>query len=297
MPSFDKDTKWYDYDLIKWNEEIFNYDKQTYWKLSGISLLFHHNYISKESEFKSWNEKSLWISLPHDDCFNPKRNCLIVKNNISIFLSKNYHVSDFFKDNINCNNKNNNNLTNDSKSVTNTCSEQVITKKIFDSVEKLFEEINDKNESIFNQILIKMERLAIENHYMNQRIHFLSSLYIVETKQQDNKKETNKKFQECIICLDLIADIIYFPCHHLCVCHKCNQKINYQKCSLCRSEITSIFHLKNSFQNCFVCNQKISDHIFDICKHVCLCQDCKKNNLNCPICFQKNNSLKKIWIN
>lgn len=299
MPSFDTDTKWYDSDLIKWNEKIFNYDYETCKKLNGLALIFYKNYQTNQYYFE-WTKDSLFVVLPHHKTYSPKNNCLIVDHNLGMFYSENYNVSDFFKNSdINSNSStNSNNNNNNSRSENNSFSEERITQNVLDSVEKLLEEINDKNEVTFNQMLVTIEKLSIKNDYMNQRIQFLSSLNTVELKQQDDSKETNKKIQECIICFDSTADIVYFPCQHLCICYKCNQNIKHTKCSMCRSTITYVHHLKDSSlssQKCFVCHQKSPDHIFDKCKHVCLCHDCKKENVHCPICFQKNNSLTKIW--
>lgn len=42
--------------------------------------------------------------------------------------------------------------------------------------------------------------------------------------------------QKCVICLDKVKNILLEPCHHLCACDDCIEKIN-NKCPICRADV------------------------------------------------------------
>lgn len=42
---------------------------------------------------------------------------------------------------------------------------------------------------------------------------------------------------ECVVCMDSVSNLIYFPCGHLCSCEECGNQL--EKCPICRKVIAS----------------------------------------------------------
>ena len=54
---------------------------------------------------------------------------------------------------------------------------------------------------------------------------------------EDNKVKKSIKEEECVICYDKQADILFLDCLHICTCEDCYNIGNLNKCPLCRKEL------------------------------------------------------------
>lgn len=63
---------------------------------------------------------------------------------------------------------------------------------------------------------------------------FLNSIFLYFLKlKEDNIFSSN--FIDCIICMDVDKNIIFYPCKHFYCCNKCSRELKL--CPICRSEI------------------------------------------------------------
>jgi len=62
------------------------------------------------------------------------------------------------------------------------------------------------------------------------------------TELEVSSSKTSHENHLCVICEDGTKNIVFVPCHHLCVCIKCFEKHKIISCPMCRKEITS--HIK-----------------------------------------------------
>jgi hypothetical protein len=45
---------------------------------------------------------------------------------------------------------------------------------------------------------------------------------------------------ECVICNDQMRNVIFQPCHHMCVCYDCYKKLQNKQCPMCKASVSSI---------------------------------------------------------
>jgi Zinc finger, C3HC4 type (RING finger) len=85
---------------------------------------------------------------------------------------------------------------------------------------------------------------------------------------------------KCLVCCATIRDVVFRPCHHICVCLECSKKL--RACPLCRQKCTAKIQIQSL--KCFECHQE--PHEF--------CATCAR--LNCETCDTRCNCTKfKIY--
>lgn len=55
----------------------------------------------------------------------------------------------------------------------------------------------------------------------------------------DNVAKQDNDDMECVICLDNRRDVVFKPCNHCCVCHRCYVTMPTQECPCCMQQISS----------------------------------------------------------
>jgi len=101
---------------------------------------------------------------------------------------------------------------------------QQIIRKLLRTDRKTF------NENITNkEITIKNLKRTMRRY--NRKLKFMINI---------KRSLDNNKFEECIICMDLINSVAFNPCGHL-YCHNCIKKI--KNCALCRVKKKDIYQL------------------------------------------------------
>ena len=135
-----------------------------------------------------------------------------------------------------------------------------LEKKYFDLEKKE----SDKCEEYSDLLNKKKNELEILKKYNNiYLLHNINELNYYELKELDSKLEKllkgikNEKLNKlkkssfpllnkksCIVCYTNEISIIFKPCNHLCICEKCNEKVN--SCPMCRKLISSRLKVKLS---------------------------------------------------
>jgi hypothetical protein len=58
-------------------------------------------------------------------------------------------------------------------------------------------------------------------------------------KADNLKKQVKDEILLCIICQDNNKNMIFEPCHHICICEPCDKATPLADCPICRKVITS----------------------------------------------------------
>lgn len=45
---------------------------------------------------------------------------------------------------------------------------------------------------------------------------------------------------KCIICIEIVKNVIFIPCYHVALCKKCYDDLEEKKCPICRKPIVNI---------------------------------------------------------
>jgi len=62
-----------------------------------------------------------------------------------------------------------------------------------------------------------------------------------ETQKSEIANENNNDDRTCVVCLEVIKNVVFLPCKHLCTCSKCALTIlkSSNACPICRTKIQS----------------------------------------------------------
>ena len=67
---------------------------------------------------------------------------------------------------------------------------------------------------------------------------YCKSCAIIQTKKILKEREIKSKIPDCVACMDSQSTHLAFPCGHLCICSKCVERLEQQKCPVCNQFVT-----------------------------------------------------------
>lgn len=101
-----------------------------------------------------------------------------------------------------------------------------------------------------------------------------------------------EKWQECFICCDRDANLVYVPCGHLASCENCGRQVS--SCPICKQIPTSVIEFKGTRPgSCFTCKQAKPKMLFVECQHLVLCEQCDAKQ--CPVCEEARDIIIKVF--
>lgn len=112
--------------------------------------------------------------------------------------------------------------------------------------------------------------------------------------------------KSCLVCIDSLPTVLFFPCRHLVTCETCSPRID--KCPQCdaivmKGEDNRVFiaELKDEQKNCSYCEGEVknrADMIGPKCHHLEICQACcREMGKECPVmnCRVEDNALLQVY--
>lgn len=97
----------------------------------------------------------------------------------------------------------------------------------------------------------------------------------VKLLKEEEKKSNEKSNNLCKICFKNKSNIVFDTCGHKCCCEDCADKLNNNKCIMCRKLTSQIISCKNAINKiCAKCWINKIDIIFYPCGHEIVCEEC-----------------------
>ena len=106
--------------------------------------------------------------------------------------------------------------------------------------------VNDDN--VLKTIRTYIEDFENEGYYMKFTKRFNAYILIkdINTDDQDDEMPIIKnininrtfKLDECVICMEYIRNVLFCECAHICLCEKCIEIKQFDRCPICKSDIT-----------------------------------------------------------
>lgn len=51
---------------------------------------------------------------------------------------------------------------------------------------------------------------------------------------------------KCIICIEIVKNVIFIPCFHVVLCKRCYEELVEKRCPICREPVSSIVKIFSS---------------------------------------------------
>ena len=106
--------------------------------------------------------------------------------------------------------------------------------------------VNDDN--VLKTIRTYIEDFEDEGYYMKFTKRFNAYILIkdIDTDDEDDEMpiikniNINKTFKldECVICMEYIPNVLFCECGHICLCEKCIEIKQFDRCPICKTDIT-----------------------------------------------------------
>lgn len=100
--------------------------------------------------------------------------------------------------------------------------------------------------SVYFKPAKETELLCIEKHQAEERIKTKSCEILLTEEGNEEEKDSWPIEKECLICLDLLCNVIIIPCGHGGICKRCAKKLAKTKkpCHICRGKIEKIMKVR-----------------------------------------------------
>ena len=108
--------------------------------------------------------------------------------------------------------------------------------------------VNDDN--VLKTIRTYIEDFEEEGYYMKFTKRFNAYILIKDIEEDSDDEDDempimkniniNKTFKldECVICMEYIPNVLFCECGHICLCEKCIEIKQFDRCPICKTDIT-----------------------------------------------------------